>query len=86
MNDDGFKPFADDSSVATLDGLSIENGTSSIMMHGDLVIPKDPSSIERVDFLLMTLGRIRSSLLSLDVDTPSSSELVEPDEVVNPFT
>lgn len=84
MTDTEFHPFADDSSVAIVDGLSIENGLASIVLHGEFVIYRDAASLGKVRYLIETLRGIESSI-SLGHERISDAKGVVADEVANPF-
>jgi len=82
--DTEFRPFADDSSVAIVDGLSIENGLASIVLHGDFVISQSAASLGKVRYLIDVLRCIE---LSIGLEEKSISETTSAvtDEVANPF-
>lgn len=84
MSDEGFEPFADDSTVVVIDGLSIENGQASIILHGDLEISRNQYSIDLIDFLMRTLEVIRAAIPTGDSEGGTVATIA-PDEVANPF-
>ena len=63
---DVFEPFANDSQVMTFaDGrgeLSIENGTESLLLHGDLEFAATPDCLARVRALRAALERIEAEI------------------------
>lgn len=65
---DAFRPFANDSQVMTFaDGrgeLSIENGTDTILLHGDLELPATADGLATVRALREALARIETEILA----------------------
>lgn len=57
-----FKPYQDDSAVVTIGDLSIENGAGTIVVHGDVEIPRDRHGLERAQALLAAIGAIVETL------------------------
>ncbi len=79
-----FVPFADDSAVATIGGVTVENGLSSLSLHGSIVIGRNEEDLAAVRYLIALLGTIEASML----EAPFSEVQVEAarvDEVENPF-
>lgn len=80
-----FKPFADDASVLTIAGLSLENGTQSLVLHGEITIERSSEGMKRVRDLVTVL----QSVLEAGEAVPTATGTVEPaavvDEVANPF-
>lgn len=56
------EPFADNVSVVTVDGLSIENGQDEIMVHGSLVLSKDRLSQRRAQQLADYFASVAEAL------------------------
>lgn len=84
MTDLKFVPFADDSSAATIGELTVENGLSSLVLHGSLVIGRREEDLAAVRHLIALLGTIEASILG----APAADVRVEAarvDEVENPF-
>jgi hypothetical protein len=79
------KPFADDSAVVTLKDFTIENGTSSIALHGSLDITRDKIGLDLARRLEDQIDAIVSELQS-DAALPDALEAaVAPQTVKNPF-
>lgn len=80
-----FTPFADDATVETIGGLSVENGAGSIAVHGSLDLPRDRMGLERARKLKAVADAIVAALEASDLPdeaprTASNSRTVE-----NPF-
>lgn len=79
-----FVPFADDSAAATIGELTVENGYSSLVMHGSLVIGRTQEGLAAVRAMIALLATIEASI----VEAPAADVEVEAarvDEVENPF-
>lgn len=59
-----FAPFADDAAVRTIGGLSIENGTSTITVHGTLDLSRDRAGLVRAKALKAAVDAIVARLES----------------------
>ncbi|MCJ2044389.1 hypothetical protein MKK58_07545 [Methylobacterium sp. J-078] len=82
---DAFAPFADDAAVQTIGGLSIENGTDRIALHGSLDITRDKAGLDRARALAATLAAIVAALEGEPLPD-AVAEAVRPAETVkNPF-
>lgn len=60
-----FTPFANDDQVLNLGpdgGITVENGTESLAIYGDITIENTPQMHERVDELIELLTRIKKAL------------------------
>jgi hypothetical protein len=57
-----FEPFADDVTVQTVGGLSIENGTDRIAIHGSVDLARDAAGLTRAKALAATLSAIITAL------------------------
>ncbi|KMO17980.1 hypothetical protein [Methylobacterium platani] len=81
-----FTPFADDDAVQTLGGLTLENGTARIALHGSLDLARDRESLERARALAEALAAIVAALEG-EADLPERAEEVRvaTQEVRNPF-
>ena len=81
-----FTPFADDAAVQTLGGLTLENGTARIALHGSLDLARDRESLERARALAQTLSAIVATLEG-EADLPEHAHetRVATTEVRNPF-
>lgn len=80
-----FAPFADDAAVQTVGGLSIENGTDRIAIHGSLDLARDATGLARARALAETLAAIVGAL---EVEGPSgqaADATRPPMSVPNPF-
>ena len=81
-----FTPFADDAAVQTLGGLTLENGTARIALHGSLDFARDRESLERARALAKTLAAIVSALEGeADLPERAGEVRVATTEVRNPF-
>ncbi|MGU3363032.1 hypothetical protein ACLBWX_22175 [Methylobacterium sp. M6A4_1b] len=82
---DRFVPYADDAAVQTIGGLTIENGTDRVALHGSLDLMRDALGLERARALATVLGTIVAAL----ENTPLPDRVAEanrPTETVkNPF-
>ncbi len=79
-----FVPFADDATAATIGGLTVENGLSSLVLHGSLEIGRTEEDLAAVRHLIKLLGTIEASI----IEGPAAVIQVEAarvDEVGNPF-
>ena len=82
---DAFAPFADDAAVQTIGGLSIENGSDRIALHGSLDITRDKAGLDRARALAATLAAIVAALEG-EPFPDAVAETVRPAETVkNPF-
>ncbi len=81
-----FTPFADDAAVQTLGGLTLENGTARIALHGSLDFARDRESLERASALAKTLAAIVAALEGeADLPERAGEVRVATTEVRNPF-
>lgn len=80
-----FKPFADEAAVETIGGLSIENGTSRIAVHGSLDLTRDQAGLERARRLKAALGRIVAALEAEPLPDAVAETVQTPRTVKNPF-
>lgn len=81
----GFVPFADDASVQTFGGLSLENGTTRITIHGALDLTRDRTGLDRARGLKATLDAIVAALDAEDLPEQVAEETQAPTIVKNPF-
>jgi hypothetical protein len=82
----GFGAFDDDSSVMTVDEMSIENGTEIIAIHGSMNIAKDQHSLKNIKALINVLQQI-SNCIAEEENLPEKIEITteEGGETENPF-
>lgn len=59
---DTFKPFADDTTVQTIGGLTFENGTDRISISGSTDLTKDRHGLDHAKALRAALDAIVSAL------------------------
>ncbi|MEH3118513.1 MAG: hypothetical protein PGN25_13210 [Methylorubrum populi] len=80
-----FRPFAEDAGVQTFAGLSIENGTSRIALHGSLDLTRDREGLKRAKALKSLLDAVVAALEAEDLpdSVPEEPEASKP--VRNPF-
>lgn len=83
--DAGFTPFADDAAVQTIGGLSVENGTSCIALHGSIDLTRDAIGLERARALQATLTRIVDALSAQELPAAVAEPEKSPGMVKNPF-
>lgn len=81
-----FRPFAEDAGAQTFAGLSIENGTRRIALHGALDLTRDRAGLKRAKALKSLLDAVVATLEAEDLPeaVPDEPETAEP--VRNPFT
>lgn len=87
MNAIEFKPLEDAESVVNVGGLSIENGSDTLLVNGSLELARDEKSIERARQLAELFSKIANKL-DADVKAGLTSDPVEEGavtEVSNPF-
>ena len=78
------KPFQNDVETLSLGALSIENGPAEIVIHGELVLRRDQSAMDRIDKLLELLTAIRHAI-DIGRDADGALPAVVVDEIDNPF-
>ncbi|MFM2084326.1 MAG: hypothetical protein RLY95_1144 [Pseudomonadota bacterium] len=79
-----FIPFADDNSAFTVGGLTLQNGTDSIALFGELAIPNNADFQDQIDQLIHVLQATRGSMgknLPIPSTLANSSRNLHP----NPF-
>lgn len=80
-----FAPFADDAAVQTIGGLSLENGTDRIALHGSLDLTRDRPGLDRARALAATLAAI-VAVLESEALPEAVAEATRPGtSVKNPF-
>lgn len=79
-----FVPFADDATAATIGGLTVENGLSSLVLHGSLEIGRTEEGLAVVRHLIKLLGAVEASIIEEHVAV-LQVEAALVDEVENPF-
>ena len=57
-----FRPFVDDAGVVTIGGLTVENGTRAVAMHGTLDLGRDRRSLARARALKAILDAVVAHL------------------------
>lgn len=83
MTERKFEPFADDDTVVSVDGLTIENGFGEIAMFGDIVFRRGDGSLEKIRSLISHLTGIAAALEVGVEGVVSNASVVE--EIENPF-
>ncbi len=81
-----FAPYADDVAVLTVDALTVENGTDSIVVSGSLEIPRDAAGLERARVLRALLAEIVRAIEAGGARPASGPEGLGNDSVDNPFS
>ena len=81
-----FEPFADDAACRTIGGLSFENGTARIALHGSLDIARDRTGLAQARLLKDTVEAIVRVLEAGDLpETVAEAPDLAPTTVENPF-
>lgn len=80
-----FTPFVDDAAVQTIGGLSFENGTQRIALHGSVDLTRDAAGLERARALQAVLTRIVDALRAHDLPEAVAELETPPEMVKNPF-
>lgn len=80
-----FRPFADDAATQTVGGMSIENGTRGIALHGSLDITKDRAGLKRARALRAALDAIVTALEAADLPDEAAVTIEPARTVRNPF-
>ncbi len=80
-----FTAYADDATVVTIGGLSVENGTDAIAIHGNLDLLRDRTGLERARTLRQVAEAIVAALEAggLPEDAPQAASGTR--TVANPF-
>jgi hypothetical protein len=84
MSEAEFLPFRDDVSVATFDGLSVENGLTALVVSGDLTIPRNETSLPVLQALIALLQSVKAVIVAGPSDDMQVAAGVV-DQVDNPF-
>ena len=80
------KPFADDDAAASIGGLSIENGTSTVSISAQVVITRDAVGLERARELKRLADDLIAELESGASPQPlATTPTAVSDQVPNPF-
>ena len=83
---DRFDPFADEASVRNVGGLSIENSTARIAVHGSLDITKDRIGLDQARLLRETFEAVVKALEAADLPGKVAEAAdIAPKRVKNPF-
>ncbi|WP_419952728.1 hypothetical protein [Methylobacterium sp.] len=82
---DAFTPFADDATVETIGGLSVENGTLAIALHGSLDLSRDKAGLERARRLRTIAEEIVAVLETADLPDEVARTASNTRKVENPF-
>ena len=80
-----FEPFADDSAVASVAGLTIENGRDEIVLQGDISFRKDLKSRGQLEFVIAHLQKIVSTIGDHAVAEAEVAQVAATVLVPNPF-
>jgi hypothetical protein len=80
-----FRPFADDATVQTIGGLSLENGRDAIAVHGSLDLTRDRVGLDRARALQAAITAIVEALSGSDLPDEAAAPVEKPDTVRNPF-
>jgi hypothetical protein len=79
--------FQDDAAAASIGDLSVENGTDSVRIFGELVVRKDKASLQNIEALERHVQAIKAYLVAQpDLPEECSEEAPAAVEIVtNPF-
>ncbi|GBU19743.1 MULTISPECIES: hypothetical protein [Methylobacterium] len=80
-----FPAYADDSTVQTIAGLTVENGTTRIALHGTLDITRDRTGLGHARTLRDLLGAVVKALEAADLPETVAENDEPPTPVRNPF-
>lgn len=80
-----FRPYADDDSVLTIGGLSVENGTDAVVVHGDLEIRLDKAGLRQAEALAALFAAARDELASRNLPELADERPQDGDVVDNPL-
>lgn len=80
------KPFADDESTSSIGDLSVENGTTAVVISGSLEVTRDKAGLKRAQALKQLADELVATLeAASDLQAKVTSPREQPDEVTNPF-
>jgi hypothetical protein len=83
---DSFTPFADETTARAIEGLSVENGTARIALHGSLDITRDKAGLVQARRLRDTIEAIVQALEASDLpEKVAEAPDAPPRTVRNPF-
>lgn len=80
-----FTPFADNAAVQFVGGLSIENGSDRIAIHGSLDLARDATGLAHAQALAATLAAIVAALEAEGPPEQAADATRPPASVPNPF-
>ncbi|MCJ2035440.1 hypothetical protein [Methylobacterium sp. J-068] len=80
-----FDPFADEAAVRTIGGLSVENGTDRIALHGSIDLTRDAAGLAHARALCATLAAIVTALESEALPETVADATRPGTSVKNPF-
>ena len=80
-----FPPFADDAAVRTIGGLSFENGTERIAIHGALDLTRDRAGLAHAQALARLVQSIVDSLAAQTLSETVDAAARPSRTVANPF-
>jgi hypothetical protein len=82
-----FQPFADDATVQTIGGLSLENGRDAIAVHGSLDLTRDRAGLDRARALQAAITAVVEALTGSDLPDEAGprDEAAKLTTVRNPF-
>lgn len=86
MAADSFVPFADDARVAAIAGLTVENGTERVLIHGDLELTRDRRGLEHARSLAALVdATVRALEAEPGLPEAVARAVAPPARVRNPF-
>ncbi len=80
-----FVPFSDDAAVCQFGGLSIENGTDTLALHGTVSITRDRAGLGRARALKQVVDRIVARLEAQDLPAAIAEKTTNTATTRNPF-
>ena len=79
------KPFADDAAAQTIGGLTVENGTRAVALHGSLDIARDRRGLAHARALRAVLDAVVEALEAEDLPDAAAETAEAPTRKANPF-
>lgn len=80
-----FKPFADESSVVTVDQMTVENRLDRVIVTGSIEITHDKAGLAKAEALLALLQPVLQHLQRQAAVLPDHVVTAAPSTTANPF-
>lgn len=84
MSERKFDAFADDRTVVTVGGLTLQNGLSEVAVFGDAVFKRDSASLPGLKLLIESLAGVVAAI-EASPEPLEADIIVAVEEVENPF-